>query len=139
MLRVLGVLLLARVTTGCSAKCAEGQGITSPYDTAVCCPNSCVSCAGDGCHLRNGGAANCCASSIRSANKTCGSPPCILSDGEASHNICSAGILNGDICCKRSCGERFCNQDCTTMRTRLRNFWSDAHFECIDGYCIDAV
>jgi hypothetical protein len=46
---------------------------------------------------------DCCARVIIGTNKGCdgAGPPCVI---KPDVRVCSSGILNGDVCCKGSCG-----------------------------------
>eukprot|EP00612_Vaucheria_litorea_P000946 CAMPEP_0171460798 /NCGR_PEP_ID=MMETSP0945-20130129/5524_1 /TAXON_ID=109269 /ORGANISM="Vaucheria litorea, Strain CCMP2940" /LENGTH=217 /DNA_ID=CAMNT_0011987061 /DNA_START=52 /DNA_END=706 /DNA_ORIENTATION=+ len=79
------LLLLAVVTTlhRSVAVCPD----TGIYDwsNTYCCPDSCGTCGGDGCHLRPGGATSCCTSQITQACDVA-NLPCIAT-GEPTDEV----------------------------------------------------
>jgi len=81
--------------------CPEGS--ISDDSTAFCCPESCETCGGFGCHLRDGGEKNCCTSQI---SDSCDSsdPPCKSTIVVECPNN---GIMSydGKFCCLESCEE----------------------------------
>eukprot|EP00903_Cladosiphon_okamuranus_P016205 g14953.t1 len=92
------------------------------YKGEVCCPNSCGTCAGNGCSDRDGGddftgGEACCKSGVKSLGRICSATvgaPCIVSDETPAptpapvEEVCMAGVpgilYKDEICCPSSCG-----------------------------------
>mmetsp|Transcript_2989 Transcript_2989/g.4534 ORF Transcript_2989/g.4534 Transcript_2989/m.4534 type:complete len:522 (+) Transcript_2989:63-1628(+) len=156
----------SHITESCSNKSApcilDGTNSSCPnggiFDSSgtVCCTESCGQCGGDGCHLRPGGASQCCTSQ---ATNSCSSNtlPCIVDNATSSSDddddedsVCSDGILSEvfspaftcllQYCCPKSCSECNINSlscetepECCAYSTILTNearSFSDANISC---------
>eukprot|EP00903_Cladosiphon_okamuranus_P010323 g9767.t1 len=92
------------------------------YKDEICCPNSCGTCAGNGCSDRDGGdeftgEEACCKSGVESLGRICSATvgaPCVVSDETPAptpapvEEVCMAGVpgilYKDEICCPSSCG-----------------------------------
>ena len=89
--------------------CQRGIKITGANHSIVCCPSTCGTCGGTGCHLRSGGSANCCSNSILNSGVYCKTSvaPCIVKpspDPTCKHGIKIAGANHSIVCCPSDCG-----------------------------------
>jgi len=84
------------------------------WSNTYCCPDTCGTCGGDGCHLRPGGATSCCTSRI---TETCdvANLPCIATEHMDTPDpavtppptYCPTDTIadaSGEKCCVKSCG-----------------------------------
>merc|ERR1719453_2190123 len=100
----------------------------------VCCPAGCGDCAGNACKSRPGGASSCCGQTITKAQKTCGSPPCVLGDPPPAEDLVELPAPKTELAGYTLAGFKVVTRYKCIFPT-CTDFWCDANCNHKPSFC----